>query len=248
MSHLNRGVMNIRTLSAIAATVGCVGAALGAYEWYVVEAIQVIPFSDITADDRYFSWPLYVAATLLALACFGYVWQRNHRLVLAVNCMLVVLLPAWWFVFGLRAKLRYDGLVGRLTVVKFAVTPMDPQTKTFLSEVQSNWTCKTDRINGPIAEAVKLAGLDPSVRGVIQMFNYQIPSFCWVSRGRNIKVAAVGMFKESFCKRFTDRTFYVSDDGHHAFVWSPTNVLFLVEDHTNGLRDALYLNSRMSIK
>lgn len=239
--------MNVKRLSDIAAIIGTACGVFGLYEWYTAATIQAaVPDLSNGFDDKYWCWPLYAAVVFWALACSGYARFRKRSVVAATSWMLTIIVPSVWFIFALRAKLKYDHLVALTPTINFVATSMDEQSKTFLSKMSSDWACKTDETNGPFSELMRVGGVTPSVKNVIQMFNYRMPGFCWRSSRPNLKAALFGMFKQAFCTRFTDRTFHVSNDGHLALLWNSKVVVFVFQDEPNGLREALYFSKQAS--
>jgi len=95
----------------------------------------------------------------------------DKNLTILLSSLLVFILIACWFALEIRAKLKYDR-AKKENDVAYSVIPMDQQTVTFLTEVQTNWTCWLDNTNGPDSEALKLVGKTPSVRNLIEMYNH----------------------------------------------------------------------------
>jgi hypothetical protein len=156
--------------------------------------------------------------------------------------LLVIMLVAGWFALEIRAKLKYDQAKQENNIA-YSVIPMGQQTITFLAEVQTNWTCWLDNTNGPDSEALKLVGKTPSVRNLIEMYNYQMPPFRWFSPSQNRKAAAQNLVKAKFMPVSFDKQWHVSADEHIAFLLCKSNGVALYRDELDGLR-ASYFTSR----
>jgi hypothetical protein len=169
------------------------------------------------------------------------------KLIVPTAVALAAILAGLCVAFVLRNKSQYDQTRTRLPAA-YAVTPMDQNLLSLLSEARSNWTCKADSTNGPDSDIVRLAGLTPSVDNLIRVFNYQMPDYCWWSPVRNRKALESALIKARFLPASIDRTFHVSADRHEAVVRCKTNAMFVFSDAPSGLRAALYLEKRKRIE
>jgi hypothetical protein len=169
------------------------------------------------------------------------------KLIATIFGALAVALFICWYLANLRAKTNYEKLRNEL-FVPYAVVPMDQQTKSFLAEVQTKWTCTADEVGGPSSDVVKLAGMDPSVSNLIGLWNYQMPEYSWWSPARNRKPAVIALLKAKFFPSSVDRTFHVSDDGHEALLWGRTNMVYIYRDEAGGMREALYVKKKSTIE
>lgn len=157
----------------------------------------------------------------------------------AISSVLAVLLIGWLMV-NLRAKSNYDKTRNEIPR-GYAVIPMDQVTKSFMGEVQSNWNCTADTVGGPDSDVVKLAGMNPSVRNLIRVWNYQMPEYCWWSPSRNRQPIVIGLLKAKFFPVSMDRAFHVSENQDLALLWCRTNVVYIYRDEANGMRASLYV-------
>jgi len=170
------------------------------------------------------------------------------KFLFACVILLVVILAGAWLVVSVHTKSNYDRMREGLVDTYYVVTPMDDQFRAFLAEVQSNWTCRVNEIGGPDSEVVKLAGMTPSVRNLIYVFNYQVPEYSWFSPKRNRQAALIGLIKAKFFPRSVDKQWHVSEDQHLAVLWGVTNAVYVHQDETGGLRTALYFKKKKNIE
>ena len=80
-----------------------------------------------------------------------------NRLVLTAVGIIGIgaVLVSGWLTVSLYARSQYDQIRQQEFRPDYAVTTMDEKDEVVLSEVQSNWLCKVDVTNGPLADAVK---------------------------------------------------------------------------------------------
>ena len=145
---------------------------------------------------------------------------------------------------NLRAKSACDKLRNSLPP-GYAVLSMDNQARYFLSEVATTWTCKITTNAGPTSEAVQLAGMFPSVRNTIALWNYQMPRYWWWSPERNRKAALAGVMKAMCFPVSVDQTFHVASDGHEALLWGRTNMAYMYRDEAGAMRESLYVKKKL---
>lgn len=163
----------------------------------------------------------------------------KQSLTILIASFLVLIFAACWFAFEIRAKLKYDQARQDNDAV-YSVTPMDWQTAAFLSEVQSNWICWGDYTNGPDSEALKLVGKTPTVSNLIEMFNYRMPPFLWLSPSQNRAAALQNLVKAKFMPVSFDKQWHVSADEHTAFLLYKSNGVALYRDEPSGLRASYF--------
>ena len=166
----------------------------------------------------------------------------KQSLTILVASFLVLIFTACWLALEIRTKLKYDQ-ARQENDVAYPVMLMDQQTATFLAEVQSNWTCWLDNTNGPDSEALKLVGKTPTVSNLIEMFNYRMPPFRWLSPSQNRDAAAQNLVKAKFMPVSFDKQWHVSADEHTALLLYKSNGVALYRDEPSGLR-ASYFTSR----
>jgi hypothetical protein len=157
--------------------------------------------------------------------------------------LLATALVGGWLGLSLPAKLKYEQ-ARKENSIAYQVTSMDQSFIAFLTDVQSNWACKVDVTNGPDSEVVKLAGMTPSVRNLIFVFNYQMPQYRWFSPSQNRKSAAINLIKAKFVPVSIDQRWYLSDDEHLAVLRCYTNVVYIYRDGASGLRATLYVKKK----
>jgi len=168
-----------------------------------------------------------------------------NRWVLGIILVVVVLGAGSWGVLSFRAKAKYDQTRKELLIV-YPVTAMDQQRKTFLADVQSNWTCKADSVGGPNSEMVKLAGMTPSVQNLIHVFNYQMPEYAWFSPAQNRNAAMIGLLKAKFFPTSVDKQWHISDNEHLVMLWANKNIVFVYRDEPSGMRETMYVRNTTS--
>jgi len=64
----------------------------------------------------------------------------------------------------------------------------------------------------------------------------------------NKRSSTFGLIKAEFFPISVDRAFHVSDDGHVAFLWCRTNLVYVYRDETNGLSATLYFTKTNDIE
>lgn len=164
---------------------------------------------------------------------------------LVISVLLVVaIVEALWLVAALYAKSKYDVLLKQDRATSFAVAQIDQQSKSLLSDVQSNWSCREDSTNSPISEMLMSVGLTPSVRNVIHVLHSPMPEFYWWSASRNRQAAMFGFMKLAYSDFGMHQTFHVSDDGHLALLRCSTDVVIVFQDETDGVREARYIRKK----
>ncbi len=175
----------------------------------------------------------------------------------------VLLLGALWLGISLRNRAAHNALRRQVSCT-FTAATMDQQARAVLAEAQSSWTCKQDTTNGPIADAMRLAGLSPSVRDLIRVFTTPMPEYCWWRPSQNVKATVLGTAKYLYadCGDSGDvqallrmvrsepagaadhTTLQVSDDGHLALVWRSPTWIVVFRDEASGMREVEYSKER----
>jgi hypothetical protein len=156
---------------------------------------------------------------------------------------LILIVAAGWLALETRAKSKYEQ-ARQAVDVAYSVTPINRQTITFMAEVQSNWTCWEDITNGADSEALKLAGKTPSVRNLIEMFDYRMPPYRWFSPSKNREAATLSLIKAKFMPISLDKQWHESADEHTAFLLCKSNVVALYRDEPSGLRASYYVEKK----
>ena len=165
------------------------------------------------------------------------------RLRLATIMLLAMIAGGVWVGLNLRSKSKYDKAKAANQEI-YAITLLNQQMNTFLAEVQSHWTSIADVTNGPDSEVIKLAGMTPSVRNLIDVFNYQMPPYRWFSPSQNRKAAERNLIKAKFMPISLDKRWHLSEDDHLAVLWCKTNVVYVYRDEAAGLRATLYVKKK----
>ena len=163
-----------------------------------------------------------------------------------IAILLVLMLITCWLVLEIRAKSKYDQ-ARRDDAVAYSVTPMDQQTVAFLARVQSSWTCWEDITNGADSETLKLVGKSPTVRNLIETFNYEMPAFQWFSPSQNRQAAAVNLVKAKFMPVSLDKQWHISADEHITFLICKSNIVALYQDEPTGLRASYYVEKKGAV-
>ena len=161
------------------------------------------------------------------------------KALVAISISLALLLVICLGALQVRAKLKYD-TARRDDSVTYSVTPMDKHTTAFLADVESNWVCWVDATNAAEAEIFTTLGETPTVRHLIELFNYQMPPFRWFSPSENRRAALLNLMKAEFMPVSIDKKWHVSADSHAVFLLCKTNVVLLYRDEPTGLRASSY--------
>jgi hypothetical protein len=130
--------------------------------------------------------------------------------------------------------------------MRYSIVAIDEPTTAFMTKVQSNWFCRSDVINGPDYEVLKMAGKSPSVRNLIDLWNYQMPPYGWFSPTRNKEAAKIALLKAQFFPVSFDQKWHSSSDEHLAMLWGKTNIVLIYRDEPNGLRSTFYIDPKKS--
>jgi hypothetical protein len=174
--------------------------------------------------------------------------KNMKRIIIVTVLLLSAIWGCAWLFASVRAKQKYDTVRKELSTAQYAEILIDHQAKTFLSLVQDEWIQKPETNGHPHSDMVKLAGMSPSVRNLIHVFNYQMPEYGWFSQARNKQSAVIGLLKANFFPVSVDRTFHVTEDGHLAFLWCRTNMVYVYRDETNDLSATLYYTKTNDIE
>jgi hypothetical protein len=157
-----------------------------------------------------------------------------------ISALIVALIIAGcWLEVNLIAKSKYDR-TREMISAGYLVVPMDQQTTTFLADVLRNWKREMDSTNGPDMDLIKLAGTTPTVRHLIEVWNFQMPPYKWDSPTKNRQLTALALMKTAAMPASVDKQWHLSSDGHLAVLHCRTNTVFVYRDEPSGLRVTLY--------
>jgi len=165
--------------------------------------------------------------------------REMKRLITIMVLILVSGVAGAWLTFNLRAKQKYDYLRSELAAQPFSVVPMNIETKGFLNRVQTTWVKSHDKI-GPHSDAIKLAGLSPSLSSLIELFTYKMPKYSLVFPAKNKKPMVMGAIQSVILPVSVDGAIYVAEGQHLAFIQCRTNLVYVFTNDPNGLREAMY--------
>jgi hypothetical protein len=169
-------------------------------------------------------------------------WLMNGLAVL-----FAIAATVWVLKVGLPFKRQYAALRSQTSEV-YKVLPLDQLTNVQLPEVLERWTCRVEDTN-QITIAVAAMGLTPSVANWLRLFNAPGPNFSWLDLSGARKAALFSIVKQMALNFSSDRTFYVSDDGSIALLWSEeTDAVFLFQNQGRVVRCAYYSRPRKSIE
>ena len=83
---------------------------------------------------------------------------------------------------------------------------------------------------------VSQAGLPSTVEGLIQLYNFRMPEFSWLSLEQNRKSARIGAVQALFVSTSIDRTIHVSPQRRLALVRVHEGTMFIFFEKENGLK------------
>ena len=95
---------------------------------------------------------------------------------------------------------------------------------------------------------LELVGKSPTVRNLIETFNYEMPPFRWFSPLQNRQAAAFNLVKAKFMPVSLDKQWHVSADEHIAFLICRSNLVALYQDEPTGLRASYYVEKKSAAK
>ena len=147
-------------------------------------------------------------------------------ILLRVSLVCILLFGAV-FVWSLFTKASYDKIRADVNKRGFTVVQMGPKETMFLSEVLSNWVCRSTTSDGAYEGSIKEFGLSPSVANFIEVQSYHMPAYSWFSIKRNQESALKGVHK---LMSSVDQLFHVAEDRKLAFVRHKPEVVYVFRD------------------
>jgi len=162
------------------------------------------------------------------------------KLISIVVIVAIAVVVVSWLGLSFQIKAKYDNLKNELSKYPVKTSTIDNQSKEYLSDVESKWTCKLNETNGPHTAALKALGLTPSVKNLTYLINYQMPEYSWFSQERNKEATKYAMFKGELSPAVMDKTIHVSADQKIAFIITKENIVLVFKDDPSGLRELIY--------
>jgi len=149
-----------------------------------------------------------------------------------------------WLAFSFHAKSKYekarDNLYQELGP-KFMGKQMDEVMQNRLANIEETWTCRGNEINGPHSEALCLAGMTPSVNGILELFNYRMPPYSWTNAKQNTKSLEIATVQAIIIPSSMDRIVHISKDNNLALIRINENCVYIFREKKEGLSEGLWV-------
>jgi hypothetical protein len=160
-----------------------------------------------------------------------------------VIVVLVVGAGAWlffWLFLNLRGKQEYARLRDEVVRNASSVKPMDEGAQALLAKARADWEEVYSEVGGPYSKGLDAVGLRPSVATMAEVCGYQMPDYSFLSPERNKRAALLALSQLIISACSTDKSLYVSPDGHTAVMRRGTRCIDVFSDEDAGLRETLY--------
>ena len=170
---------------------------------------------------------------------------------IVLTAVLVAGLLAVWLVFLLNAQADYDPARGRLDAdlgEPFAVRLIDEDLRKTIGVIESTWQRQGKGVPSPHAAALRLAGIAPSVDGLIELYYYRMPDFSWLNSSRNRESREIAFVQAKIVPISLDKTIHVSADRRIALVRVTEAVVFIFREDPNGLSETVWARPTGSVE
>jgi len=154
-----------------------------------------------------------------------------------------VALSTFWLVPMLQEKMQYDALkdvIAETSGPPFLVKPFDAEMQKTLGIIESTWLLQKDDTIA-YSNVMRRAGISPTVDGMIQLLNYQMPDFSWTSPSENKKSLSMTHAKIVVVPMSHDNTLHVSADHRVALAYPSETVVFIYRVDKNGLSGSFWI-------
>lgn len=163
-----------------------------------------------------------------------------QRLIPAIAIVIVVVGTGIWLSINLRTKQNYARLRDEVVQNSFSVKAMDEGSMAVFAKALAEWEEVYSEVGGPHSNGLEAIGLRPCVANMVDACAYQLPDYSFVSPSRNERATLLGIFQLSVFAPSTDKSLYVSDDGHRAVMRCGASCICVFSDDHAGLRETLY--------
>ena len=123
----------------------------------------------------------------------------------------------------------------------FAVKEMDTTMQERLREIEAEWSCRSNEVGGPTGQAMKMAGMAPTVANTAKLFNYRMPPYRWFDPARNVKSTSIAAIQATIVPISTDQTIHISADRSLALILHSDTVASVFLETENGLQEAMWV-------
>jgi len=117
---------------------------------------------------------------------------------------------------------------------------MNESIKALSAEATANWEEVASQVDGEYSQGLEMIGLSPTVESLTKVCKYRMPDYSLVSPSQNKRAILFGIAQSTLLSISTEKTLYVSDDGHVAAMRCGKDCVFILSDENGRLREVLY--------
>ena len=171
---------------------------------------------------------------------------KKNVIVLGTVALVVASLAVSFTPF-LLLKPKYDDAKKRIeedSPQPFAVRPIDEDTKNLLGVIESSWTCTSEEVDGVYSEALRLAGFDPNVEGMIRLLTFRLPDFSWLDMSQNKDSLEVAVVYAILAPISIDNTIHVFSDRRIALIRVGERTAMVFRETPDGMHESLWADRK----
>lgn len=171
---------------------------------------------------------------------------KRMGIVLGAAMLVTALLALWLIPFVVlnakyeRAKNNLEQDLGQ----PFSVRPFDADIQKKLGAIESTWECTSEDVPGPHSDAMRLAGIAPSVEGLIRLYNYRMPEFSWLDASQNRKSLEIAAVQAVIVPISIDNTIHFSAAQRLALVRVTRRFVLIFRETENGLSETVWVGPK----
>lgn len=165
--------------------------------------------------------------------------------------MLVAALLALWLIPFVFLNAKYQRARNNLEQdlgQPFSVRPFDGDMQKTLGVIESTWECTSGDVPGPHSDAMRLAGIAPSVEGLIQLYNYRMPEFSWLDSSRNRKSLEIAAVQAVIVPISIDNIIHFSAEQRLALVRVTKRTVLIFRETESGLSETVWVGPEENIE
>jgi hypothetical protein len=162
------------------------------------------------------------------------------RLIPVIVIVVLVAGAGTWLFINLRTKQQYARFRDEVVRNSFSVKAMDEGAKALLAKARADWKEVYSEVGGPQSKGLDAIGLRPCVASMAEVCAYQLPEYSFVSPSQIKRATLFGLSQLIILAPSSDKSLYVSHDGHIALMRCGTSCIFVFSDEDAGLRETLY--------
>ncbi len=171
---------------------------------------------------------------------------KQKVIVLGTVFLVVVSLAVWFTPFFLMNHI-YDGAKKTFEADSgqpFLVKPIDEGTQELIGVIESSWTCTSEEVDGVYSEALRLAGFDPNVEGVIRLLTFRLPDFSWLDMSQNKDSLEVAVVYATVAPISIDNTIHVSSDRRIVLIRVGERTAMVFRETPDGMHESLWADRK----